>query len=70
MTKIISNLDGYNPKYGLCQYRCHDKKWIETKNCCYGSPEDNDFYSCDGMEYLPACDSESEGIILYTECAR
>jgi hypothetical protein len=65
---ILYSLEGHNPKYGICQHTCQNGIWKTIKNCCYGTNEDNNWYSCDSISILPICDVVSENLIVYTNC--
>ena len=32
--KLFYSLEGHNSKYGVCEHRCQNGVWSETKNCC------------------------------------
>lgn len=66
--EILYSLEGYSPKYGVCQHQCKDGLWETMKNCCCGTDQDNNWYSCDSISILPICDSVSENLIVYTNC--
>jgi len=67
--EIIYSLEGHDSKYGVCEYRCQNKVWVETKNCCCGS-EGDDWYDCGGVVGFPLCDISLEGLVVYMDCYR
>lgn len=67
--EIIYSLEGHDSKYGVCEHRCQNKVWVETKNCCCGSEGDN-WYDCGSIAGFPLCDASLEGLIIYTDCGR
>jgi hypothetical protein len=67
--EIIYSLEGHNSKYGVCEHRCQNRVWVETKNCCCG-PEGDDWHNCGSITGFPLCVENNEGLIVYTNCYR